>query len=179
MSQETIKLSRDCPATEIPSGNQIILRAGTQVRITQVAGASYTVMTDLGQMASIAGMHAEAIGKKPVQEADPVAQEGTLEEQVDVQLKTCFDPEIPINIVDLGLVYERHIVPLDAGGKRLEIKMTLTAPGCGMGEWLKKDVESKVLKVPEIKEVDVQLVWDPPWNRDSMSDAAKLQLGMM
>ena len=178
-SQEPIKLSRDCQATEIPSGRSILLRAGTSVRIMQTAGTAYTVATDLGQMASIAGKDADAIGQEPLKEAEPGQSAGSLEERIEAQLKTCFDPEIPVNILDLGLAYERTLTPLDSGGQRLDIKMTLTAPGCGMGDWLRQDVESKVRKIPEIKEINVELVWDPPWGKERMSEAAKLQLGLM
>ncbi|MBI2871084.1 MAG: putative Fe-S cluster assembly protein SufT [Candidatus Omnitrophica bacterium] len=176
---ETVKTTRDCEATEIPSGHKITLPAGTEVRITQVAGNSYTVMSDLGFMASVAGKDADAIGKEPLVSEDSNQAGGTLEEQVEAQLKTCFDPEIPINIVDLGLIYDRKFLDTQGGGRRVEIKMTLTAPGCGMGEWLKQDIEAKLLRLAGIKEVGVELVWDPPWDRSRMSEAAKLQLGMM
>ena len=174
-------VSRDVPAREIPSGTPITLKAGDPVIITQSLGGSYTVMTPVGFLARIDGKDADAIGEQ-VAAVDPSADEGkTTEELAWDQLRTCFDPEIPVNIVDLGLVYALALTPLPAetGGNRIDVKFTLTAPGCGMGDVLREDIKGKLLTVPGISEAEVQVVFDPPWSLQMMSDAAKLQLGMM
>jgi probable FeS assembly SUF system protein SufT len=172
-------VSRDVPAREIPSGTPITLRAGDPVIITQSLGGSYTVVTPVGFLARIDGKDADAIGE-PVVTVDAAAQEGkTTEEQAWDQLRTCYDPEIPVNIVDLGLVYGLALTPLDAGRNKIDVKFTLTAPGCGMGDVLREDIKGKLLTIPDVAEADVQVVFDPPWSLQMMSDAAKLQLGMM
>lgn len=179
---ETISLSRDCEAILIPSGEKIKLTAGTVVRITQSLGGSYTVTTDHGYMARIADSDADALGLegKTTQTPAPVPATGPeLEKLVWEQMRSVYDPEIPVNIVDLGLVYSCEVKPLPEGGNRAEVTMTLTAPGCGMGDVLKADAERKIAEVPGIKAVDVQMVIDPPWNPSMMSDAAKLELGML
>jgi len=176
--QEEITMKRDCAAVLIPAGTAITLQAGVPVVIVQDLGGSYTVIVH-GNMARIAGADADALGKEPPV-STAAAEPGQLtEDQVYEVLRTCYDPEIPVNIVELGLVYDLQILPLPEGGHRVEIKMTLTAPGCGMGPVLQQDVESKVLALPGVKEAGVSLVWDPPWNREMLSGAAKLQLGMM
>ena len=172
-------VARDVDAREIPSGTPITLRAGDPVVITQSLGGSYTVMTPVGFLARIDGKDADAIGE-PVVVADAAASEGkTTEELAWDQLRTCYDPEIPVNIVDLGLVYSCALTPRPEGGNRIDVKFTLTAPGCGMGDVLREDIKGKLLTVPGIDEADVQVVFDPPWSLQMMSDAAKLQLGMM
>ncbi len=172
-------VTRDVPAREIPSGTPITLKAGDPVVITQSLGGSFTVMTPVGFLARVDGKDADAIGEQPVA-VDEAAQAGkTTEELAWDQLRTCFDPEIPVNIVDLGLVYSCNLAPLPEGGNRIDVKFTLTAPGCGMGDVLREDIKGKLLAVPEIKDADVQVVFDPPWSLQMMSDAAKLQLGMM
>ncbi|MFY9550405.1 MAG: putative Fe-S cluster assembly protein SufT [Thermoanaerobaculia bacterium] len=172
-------VSRDVPAREIPSGTPITLKAGDPVIITQSLGGSYTVMTPVGFLARIDGKDADAIGE-PVVAADAAAREGkSLEEQAWDELRTCFDPEIPVNIVDLGLVYGCALTPVEGGGNKIDVRFTLTAPGCGMGDVLREDIKGKLLAVPGITEADVQVVFDPPWAMQMMSDAAKLQLGMM
>jgi len=172
-------VSRDVPAREIPSGTPITLLAGDPVIITQSLGGSYTVMTPVGFLARIDGKDADAIGE-PVVAEDAAADEGkTTEQRAWDQLKTCYDPEIPVNIVDLGLVYSCALSPLPDGGEKIDVKFTLTAPGCGMGDVLREDIKSKLLTVPGIKEADVQVVFDPPWSLQMMSDVARLQLGMM
>jgi len=177
MNEEVI-MKRDCPAVLIPAGTTVTLQAGVPVIITQALGGSYTVIVH-GNMARIAGADADALGKE-VTAAPAAPDPGQLTEaQVNDALRSCYDPEIPVNIVELGLVYDLQILPLPGGGHRVEIKMTLTAPGCGMGPILQQDVESRVLALPGVKEAAVFLVWDPPWNRDMLSDAAKLQLGML
>jgi len=172
-------VARDVPAREIPSGTPITLRAGDPVIITQSLGGSYTVMTPVGFLARIDGKDADANGE-PVMVEDAAEQEGkTTEQRAWDQLKTCFDPEIPVNIVDLGLVYSCILSPLPDGGEKIDVKFTLTAPGCGMGDVLREDIKGKLLSIPDIREADVQVVFDPPWSLQMMSDAAKLQLGMM
>jgi len=172
-------LTRDVEAAEIPSGIPITLKQGDAVAITQSLGDSYTVLTGTGYMARIEGKDADAIGEEAV-EKDPAADAGkTAEELAWDQLKTCYDPEIPVNIVDLGLVYKLELTPLPDGGEKAEVRFTLTAPGCGMGDILKDDIQRKLLSVPGIKDADVQVLFDPPWSMAMMSDAAKLQLGMM
>ncbi len=172
-------VARDVAAREIPSGTPITLRAGDPVIITQSLGGSYTVMTPVGFLARIDGKDADAIGE-PLVTADAGAQEGRSPEDLAWdQLRTCYDPEIPVNIVDLGLVYACTLSPLPDGGQKIDVKFTLTAPGCGMGDVLREDIRGKLLTIPGIKEADVQVVFDPPWSLQMMSDAAKLQLGMM
>ena len=179
---ELVVLNRDCDVTEIPSGRKATLPKGIQVRITQSLGGSFTVVTDDGYMARVAGPDADAIGK-PVTSGSKSAPafdpNRPLEELVMDQLRTCYDPEIPVNIVDLGLIYECKIAPVEGNQSRVDIKLTLTAPGCGMGEVLKKDAESKILHLPGVKEAQVELVWEPPWDQSKMSDAAKLKLGLL
>jgi probable FeS assembly SUF system protein SufT len=180
-TNEPITLSRDCEGIQIPSGQKVSLSAGAQVRVTQSLGGSYTVATDQGYLVRIANNDADAIGKEAgAAQAEKLTVEkgpGDLEKLVWDQLKTCFDPEIPVNIVDLGLVYSCLIMPLPEGGNKVDVKFTLTAPGCGMGRVLKADMESKIVSVSGVKDVDVEVVFDPPWDPSMMSDAAKIQLG--
>jgi probable FeS assembly SUF system protein SufT len=181
---EPISLSRDCEAVQIPSGEEVVLPAGTEVRVAQTLGGSYTVTTAWGHMLRIAGKDADALGEE-IAPAPQSGARGAAEGPVDVermvwdQLRTCFDPEIPVNMVDLGLVYVCRVTPLPDGRNRAEVKFTLTAPGCGMGDVLKTDVETKLLSVPGVEEIDVEVVLGPPWDPSRMSEAAKLQLGMM
>jgi probable FeS assembly SUF system protein SufT len=175
---EQVVIKRDCPAVLIPAGTPITLQAGVPVVITQALGGSFTVIVH-DNMARIAGADADALGKEPPVATAAVEPGKLTEEQVYEVLRSCYDPEIPVNIVELGLVYDLQILPLPQGGHRVEIKMTLTAPGCGMGPVLQQDVESRLLSLPGVKEAAVFLVWDPPWNREMLSEAAKLQLGMM
>ncbi len=175
---ESVTLSRECDAIEIPSGANSRLPAGTHVRVMQFLGSSWTV-TSVHGMFRIDVKDADAMGLTPPAASEaPAAQEaGFSEKLVWDQLKTVFDPEIPVNIADLGLIYSCVTAPLDHGGHRVEIKMSMTAPGCGMGNVLKADVENKMANLPDVKEVDVEIVFDPPWNPSRMSEAAKLQLG--
>lgn len=181
--REEVVVSRNTEAVMIPSGERVLVPQGARATITQSLGGSYTLITDRGLMVRISGKDVEAIGK-PVQET-PQVQEGEeltlekLEQLVWDQLKTCFDPEIPVNIVDLGLVYLCELTPVEGGGTDVKIKMTLTAPGCGMGPVLAGDVKHKIEALPGIRNADVEVVFDPVWDRSMMSDAAKLQLGMM
>jgi probable FeS assembly SUF system protein SufT len=179
---EAITLGRDCEAIQIPSGIRLTLSAGTRVRLAQSLGGTYTVMTETGLLARIAGKDADAIGQEILPSSTGgagVVAEEPVEKLVWDQLKMCFDPEIPVNIVELGLVYRCQFTPLPEGGNRVELRFTLTAPGCGMGDVLKRDIESKLRSVPGVIEADIQVVFDPPWNPSLMSEAAKLQLGLM
>ena len=161
-----------------------MLQKGTGGRITQSLGGSYTVVTDYGYMVRIEGENADAIGK-PVFESTKKQvdnQNAPLDKLVWDQLKTIYDPEIPINIVELGLIYEMKLTPLTDSegeiGNEVNLKMTLTAPGCGMGEALKRDAQSKIEHLPGVKKVNIELVWEPVWDQSKMSEAAKLHLGL-
>lgn len=177
-SNGPIKLSRTCEVIEIPSGARSILPQGSAVRIMQSLGTSYTVTSERGGMYRVDAKDADALGLTAPVAAQPTAAEGPLsEESVLAELKTVFDPEIPVNIVDLGLIYAAAVTPLESGGNRIDIKMSMTAPGCGMANVLKTDVESKLARLPDVKQVHVEVVVDPPWHPGRMSEAAKLQLG--
>jgi probable FeS assembly SUF system protein SufT len=179
MREETI-VTRDVAATAIPYGDKIELKAGSPVIITQSLGGAYTVVTMQGYMVRLDGKDADAIGKEP--ETGPSAEEIAGKSTQDLawdQLRTCYDPEIPVNIVELGLVHSCDVSELPEGGKKVSVRFTLTAPGCGMGDVLRQDIEGKVLGLPDVKEADVQVQLDPPWDMSKMSDAAKLQLGML
>jgi len=179
--REEITFSRNAEAIMIPSGERVLVPVGAQATITQSLGGTYTLITDRGLMVRISGKEVEAIGKTPQDAVELKPEELTpekLEEMVWEALKTCFDPEIPVNIVDLGLVYLCELTPTEAG-KDVHIKMTLTAPGCGMGPVLASDVKSKVEALPGIHNAEVEVVFDPVWDRSMMSEAARLQLGMM
>src|SRR5215831_4939126 len=180
-NDEPITLARDVDAAIIPIGERVTLQKGEQARITQSLGGSYTVIVN-GNMFRIEGKDADALGlqpeAKPVSTGEPVNQE-KLEKEIWNQLRTCYDPEIPVNIVDLGLIYDCHIEPLSANSFKVGVKMTLTAPGCGMGPVLQQDVQNKLLSLESVDDVAVELVWDPPWNQSMLSEAAKLQLGLV
>lgn len=178
-SSEPVRFERDCDAVLVPQGETVVLPAGSIGYITQALGGSYTVFVE-GNLFRIAGGDADAIGKQPPEplQLAPGADDEAVERLVWRQLRTCFDPEIPINVVDLGLVYEAVVSPQDDGKRRVEVKMTLTAPGCGMGDILVDDVRSKLEMIPTVAEADVELVFDPPWNRNMMSEAARLETGM-
>jgi probable FeS assembly SUF system protein SufT len=178
-ASEAITMSRACEVIEIPSGIRGTLPEGTVVRMMQSLGSGYTVATDRGYMCRVDAKDADALGLSNVMTAQAATvREGTFNNQmVWDQLKNVYDPEIPVNIVDLGLVYSCVIAPLQEGGNRVHIKMSMTAPGCGMGNVLKADVESKLARLPGANEVHVEVVFDPPWHPGLMSDAAKLQLG--
>ena len=160
-----------------------MIPAATEVRITQSLGGTYTIWFD-GGLARIESKDADALGKivetsgAGAGVAAPLSPE-ELEKQVWDQMRTCYDPEIPVNIVDLGLVYDTALTPQPEGTTNVDVKMTLTAPGCGMGATIAADVENKIRSLPGVKEVYVSLVWDPPWNQAMMTEAAKLQLGLM
>jgi probable FeS assembly SUF system protein SufT len=167
-------IRRECRAVRIPEGTTALLSTGTRVRITQALGGSYTVATERGYLFRIGAEDADALGKTPGEILLETAGDG-LEDRVWAVMRTCYDPEIPINIVDLGLIYSCEI--LDEG-RRVEIKMTLTAPGCGMGPILAQEVKERVASLPGVGEVDVEVVFDPPWDQNMMSEAARLELGM-
>ena len=172
-----IKLTRQCPAIGIPNGVPETLPQGSTVRVVQSLGGSYTVTDQRGYMFRIDAQDADALGLSPQAGAKPAEQQSFNEQAVWDQLKTIFDPEIPVNVVELGLIYDCDISDLEQGGKRIDIEMTLTAPGCGMSDVLKADVESKLSRLPGVKEVHVDVVFNPPWTPARMSEAAKLQLG--
>lgn len=176
---ELVELKRECKVVEIPSGIERVLPAGNSVRISQVLGTNYTVISDIGHMCRIDASDADALGLTPSPAGQKTpADEPFQEQMVWNQLKSVYDPEIPVNIVDLGLIYECKVVSNDPVGKKIEIRMSMTAPGCGMANVLKTDVEQRLATLPEVKEVSVQVVFDPPWNPARMSEAARLQLGL-
>lgn len=176
---EPVSLVRDVQAVMIPAGNRVIIPEGTAVQVAQSLGGSYTVYLG-GQLARIAGQDADALGQEPLTQPElpEDATDADVEKLVWDQMKTCFDPEIPIDIVNLGLVYRCELKDAGNGEKIAEIDMTLTAPGCGMGGVIAADVKDKVEAVPRIKEAKVELTFDPPWNQAMMSDEAKLKTGM-
>ncbi|HXZ81809.1 MAG TPA: putative Fe-S cluster assembly protein SufT [Terriglobales bacterium] len=177
MSSDTVVLSRACAAVPIPLGGMEVLPAGSRVRIMQSLGGSYTVVTERGFMMRIDAKDADALGLSP--EAQPIdATPAQFSEKlVWDQLKTVFDPEIPVNVVDLGLIYSCQITAIE-GGHKIDINMSMTAAGCGMGDVLKADIERKLSQLPEVKEVHATVVFDPPWHPGLMSEAARLQLGI-
>ena len=177
---EHVVLRRDVEAVIIPAGDSAWLSEGTDCYITQALGGSFTVYVN-GNLFRIAGPDADALGKEPVLPPDvpPDASDDDIEKLVWGQMRTCYDPEIPVNIVDLGLIYRCDISKAGDGRRDVEIDMTLTAPGCGMGDILVHDVQSKLQLIETIGDVRVELVFDPPWNHTMMSDEARLQTGMM
>ena len=182
-TNEAKVLTRDVEAAVVPVGTKVTLQKGEQAYVTQSLGGSYTVVVN-GNMFRIADKDADALGLEVQAQpaaapaGGPVTQE-QLEKQVWEALKTCYDPEIPVNIVDLGLIYDCHLAPAGENSFKADVKMTLTAPGCGMGPTLAQDVQNKLLNLEPIDEANVELVWDPPWNQGMMTEAAKLQLGLM
>lgn len=188
---DTLPLLRDTPARMIPDGIEMVLPAGTPVRVTQALGGSFTVASQRGNLFRIAPEDADALGEAAVAAAAAgraaAVEEGDLEERVWAQMRTVFDPEIPVNVVDLGLVYSCEVAPggeaggSDAGGDgaRVAVKMTLTAPGCGMGPVIADDVKQKIEALPGVAGAAVEIVFDPPWNRNMISEAAKLELGLL
>jgi probable FeS assembly SUF system protein SufT len=175
---ERVELSRDVEAVAIPAGYTMTIEAGTEAFVTQSLGGSFTLRVPVyGGLFRIAGKDADAIGKDPADAAAAADASGTLEEQVWSTLKTCFDPEIPVNIVDLGLVYDMRISEHE-GGSRVDVKMTLTAPGCGMGTSIVADARLKLLGLSGVKDASVDIVWDPPWNPQMISAEGRDRLGM-
>jgi probable FeS assembly SUF system protein SufT len=180
VTNQSVKLTRTTEVIEIPSGRVSTLPENMSVRIMQSRGDSYTVWTDYGQMYRIDGKDADALGLEPTDGPSHANEPREFSEAMvwDI-LKSVYDPEIPVNIVDLGLIYECKIAPVegDGEGKRIDIQMSMTAPGCGMGGVLKSDIESRLLRLPSVKQVQVEVVFEPPWDQSRMSEAARLQLG--
>lgn len=181
----SVELVRDCEAVQIPAGQKVVLPKGTLVEITQTLGGSFTVMAS-GGLFRVANGDADALGiEQPASatagaegnapsDAFGPAEEGAVWET----LRTCYDPEIPVNIVDLGLVYDLHLEPLPSGRSKIFVKMTLTAPGCGMGTVIAADAQQKLLELPGIEDASVEIVWDPPWHHSMISPAGRARLGL-
>lgn len=185
-----VQLGRDCQATQVPWGTSVTLAAGSYGKITQQLGGNFTVLVG-GNLYRVAGADADALGLEPEDAGDPghgadvddaqgaAATAGSVEGAAWRRLATCYDPEIPVDIVNLGLVYLCQAIPLSNGRFRLDVRMTLTAPGCGMGTAIADEAREKLRSIPGVDEVDVDLVWDPPWSREMMSEAARLEMGLM
>jgi probable FeS assembly SUF system protein SufT len=177
-----LTLSREVPAIQVPAGCTATLPAGTEVAIVHELGGDFTLRTRRGNIFRIEGKDADALGREAPLGADvapPSAAPGEVtDDMLEAKLRTCFDPEIPVNIVDLGLVYELVTQPLDDGGVRVHVQMTLTAPGCGMGQVLADDVKKKLESLPGVREAQVEIVFDPPWDPSMMTEAARLQAGL-
>jgi probable FeS assembly SUF system protein SufT len=176
-----IELKRDCEATEIPAGTAITLPAGTAVDITQTLGGSYTVRALAGGLFRIAAKDGDALGveSNPPSPVPASAAEGPADEvAVWNTLRDCYDPEIPVNIVDLGLVYDMQLTPLPSGRSAVAVKMTLTAPGCGMGSVIAGDAQQRLLTLPGIEEAQVEIVWDPPWHHSMITEQGRKILGL-
>jgi len=176
--ETSVEVKREIDATLIPSGVKVKLPVGSHVVVTQALGNSYTLFVN-GNLVRVAGSDGDALGLIILQQPDVNELEGSVEDKIWAQLKTSFDPEIPVNIVDLGLIYTCNILPLGLNEFTVNIKMTLTAVGCGMGPVLVEEVQEKIRQIKEIKEVNVELVFDPPWDRDKISDEGKLLLGLL
>jgi probable FeS assembly SUF system protein SufT len=181
-TNEPVTIVRDCEAILIPDGTPIEVPEGSVVFITQALGGNYSINLN-GNLAQIGPKDADALGYEIPEEAlikgEVTLADGSLNEEIVwAQMRTCYDPEIPINVVELGLIYDCQISRLEDGNNKIDILMTLTAPGCGMGEFLAADVHSKVVAIPTVGEVDVQLTFDPQWSMEMMSEAARLESGM-
>ncbi|MFT3905343.1 MAG: putative Fe-S cluster assembly protein SufT [Steroidobacteraceae bacterium] len=177
---EPFVILRDVEAVMVPSGQALTLKSGLAGYITQALGGSFTLYVE-GNLYRLAGEQADAIGKEPIKSPE-LPPDATVEDVKNLawkQMETCYDPEIPINIVDLGLIYACNVTANDEGSRDVQVDLTLTAPGCGMGDVLVQDVRDKVGLIPTVRRVDVNLVFDPPWDRSMMSEAARLQTGMM
>jgi probable FeS assembly SUF system protein SufT len=188
MSYELATVTRDCKAVTIPYGTDTLVFKDEKVYVTQQLGGNFTLQRDNGQLVRIEGKDADAIGKEIPKEAkvfkiqyddEKPRTDEEVEKDVWTQLHTCYDPEIPVDIVELGLVYSNVVKSAEGGGKRVEVIMTLTAPGCGMSGVLKTEIEQKISRIPGVKEAQVEVTFEPPWDRSRMSEAAQLQLGMM
>ena len=175
-----IEIMRDCEVSMIPRGEMLTLWKGDMVVLTQALGGSFTVRAEIGYLVRVAAEDADALGLEDTPEGETPEEAGPFSlAKVIEKLKTVFDPEIPVNVVDLGLIYVCEAHPLADGGHRVEIKMSMTAPGCGMGDVLKADAGRKVQGVAGVTEVDIEIVWEPAWDASRMSEAAQLQLGML
>lgn len=182
---EWIELSRDCEAVMVPAGHTVLLPQGTKAVVTQSLGGSYTLhVPQYGGLLRISNRDADALGLAPPPEAEAAPPSGEpvssdeLEPLVWEQLRSCYDPEIPVNIVDLGLVYDMQIQPLESGQSRVDVKMTLTAQGCGMGASIAADARYKILGLPSVGEAEVEIVWSPVWNPNMISPEGRAKLGM-
>jgi probable FeS assembly SUF system protein SufT len=180
----SVELTRDCEVVRIPLGETVTLPAGTTVDITQTLGGSYTIRAE-GGLYRVAAMDADALGlqaastEAPTKGAAAEKAEGPVDEKLVWEtLKTCYDPEIPVNIVDLGLVYDLHIEPTPSGNSLVSVKMTLTAPGCGMGATIAGDAQQKLLYLPGVEEAVVEIVWDPPWHQSMITEQGRKLLGI-
>lgn len=177
--REVVLTKREVLARLVPSGTEITIPSDTFVTITQSLGGSYTVAVN-GNLARVEGTEADALGKEPPQSSFDTPEDGSVNEnQVWEALRSCYDPEIPVNVVDLGLIYDCYVTHKEDKGNYVFILMTLTAPGCGMGQVIADDVQRKVEEVPNVDTVEVELTFDPPWNNDMLTDEAKLELGML
>jgi probable FeS assembly SUF system protein SufT len=184
LENNSIELKRDCAAVQIPLGVALTLAAGTQVYVSQTLGGNYTVQTDAG-LFRIAARDADALGletttslmeevaRKPSGPAGPLDEKAVWD-----TLRSCFDPEIPVNIVDLGLVYDMRIEALPGGNSKVLVKMTLTAPGCGMGTIIASDAQQKLLYLPGVEDASVEIVWDPPWHQSMITVEGRRILGL-
>ena len=177
---ERLEILRDCEAVKIPQGDRISLAAGTEIYLSQSLGGSFTVQAPAyGGLFRIAGRDADALGLEMPAEAKLLASgEGDIDTLVEAALRTCYDPEIPVNIVDLGLVYDTRISDLPEGGYRVDVKMTLTAQGCGMGGAIAGDAEDKLRQIPAVQDASVRVVWDPPWTAHMISEEGRKKLGI-
>ncbi|MDZ4787619.1 MAG: iron-sulfur cluster assembly protein [Blastochloris sp.] len=177
-SLDQVVLGRDITAVQIPNGNSVALKKGSPVSVTQSLGGSYTIhVAELGGLYRVASQDADALGQQSSEKQDKCNAELPLTDRVWITLKTCYDPEIPVNIVDLGLVYSMELQDVSEG-KKVEIKMTLTAPGCGMGPSIAADAKSKLVTLTEIKEANIEIVWEPQWNPSMITPDGKLKLGI-
>jgi probable FeS assembly SUF system protein SufT len=176
---EPVTFERDCEVVLIPDGYAITALNGTRGHITQVLGRHWTVQLDTGRLVRVAAEDGDAIGKHIDFGEEQLPDDATIDDDlVWDRLRGCYDPEIPVNIVDLGLIYRVHVTDLEAGGKWVQVEMTLTAPGCGMGQVLADDVDATVRRIPGVEKVEVDVVFDPPWSPDAMTEEARLELGM-
>lgn len=177
----SVELKRDCEAVQIPVGSTVVLPAGTTVDITQTLGGSYTIHAQ-GGLFRVAAKDADALGMEAPKPSDLFPKKeagGELDEKMIWDtLKTCYDPEIPVNIVDLGLVYDMHVEKLPSNGHKVFVKMTLTAPGCGMGPAIASDAQQKLLDLPAVEDASVEIVWDPPWHQSMISAEGRRILGL-
>lgn len=177
-TSDPIELKRDCEVIAVPSGLRQTLPRGTPVRVVQTRGGAFTVSNDIHAIFRIDGADADALGLAAPRAAETPKPQGPLTDQMIWNaLKTVYDPELPVNVVDLGLIYSCAVTS-DAGGKSIAVRMAMTSPGCGMSNVLKADVETRLLRLPEVAAVDVEVVFDPPWSQARMSESARLQLGM-
>ena len=173
---DPVEFLREVSVVQIPDGTPLTVPAGTHGHVLQVLGGNHTVRLETGHLVRVVGQDAPAIGREVPPEALSPSAGGALDDHVWAELRTCFDPEIPVNIVDLGLIYGL-VIEDTRDGKLVKVTMTLTAPGCGMGQVLKDDVESKVRGIPGVVDAEVDLTFDPPWGPDRMTEEAQLELG--